>query len=132
MILKQGKQRLCAGRITKDVEIKKINTAKGERSKASIGVAVGENEYANFTAWGSVADYAGTLRKGDNVLICGVEGEPREYNGKTYTDISADYIAIQPTLAAMMEQMFTPSKQTPTQSSKKIDEMQEIPDDLPF
>lgn len=128
MIMKQGKNRLLAGRITKDVEVKTVETKKGSRFVAKFGVGVAEGEFANITAWGDMATYAGTFLKGDFVLVAGVEGEPREFNGKTYVDISPDYIALQPTAQPRHEM---PSRSA-TPYAAPPPEMQEIDSDLPF
>lgn len=46
----------------------------------------------NVTCWGDIGEVARTFRKGDQVLIAGTYGE-REYKGKMYGDIRADFVA---------------------------------------
>jgi single-stranded DNA-binding protein len=139
MILKQGNNRQFAGRIVRDVEVRQVNTDKGIRSVTSFGIGVGDREIINVTAWGSIADYAGTFRKGDNVQGSGTENPPRKYkdkNGeeKTAIDITLDYIAIQPTLSAVLDKVFAQTKPpAPPPARKGMDaDYQEPSDDLPF
>lgn len=54
-----------------------------------------ETVWANVKAWANLALVADGLQKGECVLVTG-RLEEREYNGKQYKDIIADYIGKAP------------------------------------
>lgn len=120
-----------AGRIIKDVDAKPVG--QNNTLKASFGVAVGnrkdnDDEIVNVVAWREDAEYAATLRKGDIVAVIGTESS-REYNGKTYTDITPVWMAKKPTVRGTHAQ----SQSAPPQHSyEPMSDMQEIDEDMPF
>ena len=63
-----------------------------------VGLAVGKRAdtttvWANVVAWHGLASLLSRARKGDPVFVIG-KLKSREYNGKTYTDLVADYIDV--------------------------------------
>lgn len=92
--LKQGDSMVIAGRLVKDVEVREVGA--NNTPMAKLGVSISRDEIVNAVAWRELAHYAGGLRKGDHVLVIGTMGEPREYNGKTYQDLTAEFIMRQP------------------------------------
>ena len=121
---KQENSVSVSGRITRDVELRIVQTRNGERSNAKFGIAYGDQKFANLSAWGEIADYAGTLRKGDRVRAEGTMQAPREYNGKTYQDIECDFLMRQPLASSMdSDAGYIPPAQP---------QMQETNDDMPF
>jgi single-stranded DNA-binding protein len=94
MQVKAGKAALVAGTVTKDAEYKTIGDANTPVASFSVAVnARGESGvFANCKAFGNpLANYARHIKKGDAVFAVGVL-ESREYNGKTYTDLSCQWL----------------------------------------
>ena len=91
---------IVAGTCGRDAELKYI----GERQtpKATVSVAVGKRKdgygdnltiWANVVAWRGLSDVLAGARKGDAILAIG-RVSTREYNGKTYSDLNADFVSI--------------------------------------
>ena len=104
---------IVAGACGRDAEIKYI----GERQtpKATVSVAVGKRKdgdgdnltiWANVVAWRGLADVLAGARKGDAILAIG-RVSTREYNGKTYSDLNADFVSI----ASIAQQAQQPAPQ---------------------
>jgi single-stranded DNA-binding protein len=87
---------LAAGNATKDAELKHVgekNTALGKFS-----IAAGKRKdtttiFLDIAAWRNLADYAAGVCKGDSVCAIG-RMESREYNGKTYHTLNADWLNV--------------------------------------
>ena len=96
MQIKLGDYVLVVGRATKDAEFKIVGAK--ESPVCSFGLNVGKRQdtttiFANCKAWYKWAEIAKNIRKGDDVLVIG-KTESREYNGKTYTDLIAEWVEI--------------------------------------
>lgn len=99
-----------------------VNTTSTGKKIGKVSVKAGENkdgtaEFYKVVAWEEHADRIGAIRKGDTVLAIGQLRE-REYNGRIYKDLNADFIAVNPklgggapTAAAPAEPAFTPVQQ---------------------
>ena len=98
-----GSVMIC-GYVPNDAEVRRV----GEKNtlRVTFGVKVGERPdetaiWANCQCWGSIANYAAQITKGDTVLAIGkLTSYTSEKNGKTYTDLECEYVAIQPKAAA--------------------------------
>lgn len=118
-----------AGRLIKDVEVKQVGEKQWK--KATLAIAVGDkkegdDEIINVIAKFALAEYAGELRKGDNVAVIGTKEKPREYNGKTYQDYTASWLCKQPTAQC------GDLRGEPTPPPKDPPYMQEIDESMPF
>ena len=85
---------LVVGKCTGDAEYKRVG--QKDSPVTSFSLIVGKRQdtttiFANCKAWYRWAEYAKHIKKGDQVLVIG-KLESREYNGKTYTDLVADWI----------------------------------------
>lgn len=80
---------LCAGFVSQEPEVK--DTAKGTRVKFS--VCYGKKQYLTCEAWGDtdVGAIASCLEKHDTVAVMGAY-RTWDYNGKTYSSVSADML----------------------------------------
>lgn len=94
-----GSVMIC-GYVPSDAEVRRVGDKNTLR--ASFGVKVGERPdgtavWANCQCWGSMASYAAQIVKGDSVLAIGtLSSYTSQQNGKTYTNLNCDYVAIQP------------------------------------
>ena len=84
---------LFAGRTIKDGSLYTTNIGKEIGSVDVIAYHRKDSTAAFLTikGWGPMARQVSKLSKGDPVLAAG-RLENREYNGKTYTDLTADFI----------------------------------------
>lgn len=95
---------MACGGCSKDAELVRVGE-KGRR-KCSVGLAVGKREngeaiWANVVAWHDLATILSAARKGAPVFVIG-RMESREHNGKTYTDLVAEYVSVcSPSTAAL-------------------------------
>ena len=123
---KSGDTILSAGYAFKDAEFKRVGDNQTPICEFAIvtgKLADGKSEFANCKAWRDLAVTASRIKKGDSVCVVG-RLESREYNGKTYTSVVADWLGV---VEAGLAQ---PTAIAPKQSS-----FQELPDDesdLPF
>lgn len=96
---KDGSVMVCGG-CSKDAELRHV----GEKAtpRCTVGVAVGKRQNAygeeetvwcNVVAWRAAAEALAGARKGTPVLVIG-RLEEREYEGKTYRDLVADYVSV--------------------------------------
>ena len=85
---------IVAGRATRDAESAYVGKNDTLRTKFSMAIgkdADGNTQYANVVAWRGLAEYARGIAKGTSVIVAGTL-ESRDYNGKTYTDLVADWL----------------------------------------
>lgn len=121
---------IVAGTCGRDGEYKLIG--EKQTPKATVSVAVGKREdangekttvWANVVAWRGLADVLAGARKGDAILAIG-RVSTREYNGKTYSDLNADFVSI----ASIAQQA-----QQPAPQGDPMTGLEEVEDDeLPF
>lgn len=91
---------MVCGFVPNDAELRRV----GEKKTlcATFGVKVGERPdgtavWANCQCWGAMANYAAQIVKGDSVLAIGtLSTYTSQQNGKTYTNLNCEYVAIQP------------------------------------
>lgn len=95
---------MVCGYVPNDAEVRRV----GEKNtlRTTFGVKVGERSdetaiWANCQCWGSVANYAAQITKGDIVLAIGkLSTYTSEKNGKTYTNLECEFVTIQPKAAS--------------------------------
>jgi len=88
---------MVCGRATKDAEFKTVREKNSRLCK--IRLAIGKRQdtttiFVNVVAWHHLASLLATAQKGDSVMVWGTMTEPREYNGKTYQDLQADWLSV--------------------------------------
>ena len=88
---------MVCGNATRDAELKIVGEKKTPNCK--IGLAIGKHKdtttiFVNVVAWRGLAHVLANVRKGDAVAVWGRMTEPREYNGKTYQDLQADWVGV--------------------------------------
>lgn len=84
---------LLTGNATRDAESRPVNG----KDHTVVGIKATEDKdgnavYVNLNGWRSTANAVGTILKGDSILAVGTL-KTREYNGKTYYDLDADFVA---------------------------------------
>ena len=93
MQAKLGEMVIVTGYCTKDAELKYVGESQKPLTVFSMSVGKRQDTTTIFVdckAWQSLAYRASGIHKGDSVFAVGRLSE-REYNGKTYTDISLEY-----------------------------------------
>lgn len=94
MQIKLGQGVLVTGRATKDAELKLVGAKDSPVAQFSIAAGKREDDttiFVEIKAWYRLAEYAEGIRKGDAVCAVG-EIEEREYNGKIYKTLVADWL----------------------------------------
>lgn len=94
MQAKIGESVLVVGKAIKDAEFKIVGAKDSPICSLSLNVGKRQDTttiFANVKAWYSLAEYSRHICKGDAVIAIG-HTESREYNGKTYTDLVAEWI----------------------------------------
>ena len=94
MQAKLGESVIVAGKAIKDAEYKIVGSKGSPVCSFSLNVGKRKDTttiFVNCKAWYGLANYAQNIQKGDNVIVIG-HTEEREYNGKTYTDLIAEWI----------------------------------------
>lgn len=135
--LTDGSVMVC-GTCGKDAEFKTVGEKKSR--KCTVSLAVGKWQafvedkpvtiWCNVVAWHDLASLLAPARKGDAVFVIG-RIKTREYNGKTYTDLEAEFLSVASVHAAMT----FPERATQVQGPTQGDLFQEVDDpesDLPF
>jgi len=105
---------IVAGKAIKDAEYKVVGDKGSPICSFSLNVGKRKDTttiFVNCKAWYALAKYSQDIRKGDTVIVIG-HTESREYNGKTYTDLTAEWMNI---ICAD----YTPSTSTETSPSGK-------------
>lgn len=93
---------LVVGKATRDAELKHVGAK--ESAVCSFSLSLGKRQdtttiFANCKAWHGLATYSENIQKGDTVAVIG-KTESREYNGKTYTDLVAEWLNIIPNMSS--------------------------------
>lgn len=93
--LSDGSIMVC-GNCGQDPELKTV----GEKNsrKCTVGLAVGKRHddstiWCNVVAWHDLAEVLAQAKKRTSVLVVG-RLKSREYQGKTYTDLEAEYVSV--------------------------------------
>ena len=91
---KDGTVMVCGG-CARDAELEYVGA--DSKRVCKVGLAVGKREdatvWCNVVAWHNLASLLSAAKKGDPVLAIG-KLKSREYNGKTYTDLVADFVSV--------------------------------------
>lgn len=87
---------MVVGGCSKDAQIEHVG--KDNKPVCKVGLAVGKREdgstiWVNVVGWYEAAAVLSEAEKGQQVLAIGSLKE-REYNGKTYTDLVADFVSV--------------------------------------
>lgn len=127
---KDGSVMVCGG-VARDAELEHV----GQDSKrvCKVGVAVGKDEegktkWCNVVAWHDLASILCVARKGDPVMVIG-KLKTREYNGKEYTDLIADFVSVASVRAVAEAEAAHPTFTPPPESFETLGEDDE---ELPF
>ena len=125
---------MVAGRATRDAEFKVVGEKQSRLCK--VGLAVGKRKdtttiYVEIAAWHALASVLAAARKGDAVLVVGRLTEPREYNGKSYQDLEAEFLSVA-SVSAAAEAMAAAAPRpsgppTPAGSAAQEDDDGELP-----
>ena len=120
---------LVIGKAACDGELNE--TSSGKRiGKVSVKAAEEKNgtaKWVTVTMWDSQSIYAASVRKGDAVLAVG-NLKTREYNGKEYIDLNAEYINTCGNGAEMPSTNFAPAGEP----VNIFTDMDDVGDELPF
>lgn len=86
---------LLAGRAAKDGEMLSTRSGKkvGSVSVPAYNRQDGTTAWLTVKGWGHWADVVASARKGDSIFAMG-RIDSRDYNGRTYSDLAADYVCI--------------------------------------
>ena len=90
----EGNARRITGRVVGEVKFSTVGA--NETPLTRFGVKCGEGregEIVNVKCWRGLAEIAKEINNGDSVDVSGFV-EQREYEGKTYYDLVADYINV--------------------------------------
>lgn len=83
---------LLCGNATRDADAPPAGSKRPAKvSVAGINHENGDTTYINVNGWRDRAADVMAVRKGDSILVIGTMKE-REYNGKKYFDLDADFI----------------------------------------
>ena len=139
MIFSSGRNRLVIGNVTKDAEYKLV----GEKQSAMcrFGIAADKDKddqtvFVNVVAWRRWAEVTAGLRKGDSVLVAG-HIESREYEGKKYYDLVADFVIPGTRPDGQRQEADKPKARTAEKQQESVleqvrAELEACADDLPF
>lgn len=123
---------LLQGTATKDAEWAPVN----DKPHAKVSIAAqtgpdGETIYVNLNGWRDRAEQVAEIAKRDSVLAVGVL-KRREYNGKLYYDLDADFVALSG--AGLIDREGASPRQAPASgTSAEFEDMGDVDDgDLPF
>jgi len=94
MRISQKNNEIAVGVVVKEPVLSVTKNGKNV-CKFSLGLGKdsdGENMYANVVCWGELALAAAQeIKPKDSVMVIGIN-KSREYNGKTYTDLNAEWV----------------------------------------
>lgn len=108
---KVGSGAIVAGKAIRDAECREVSNGV---QKVTIAVSSGikpDSPIVNVVAWRDLAEVAKPIKKGDRVLAVG-EVQTREYNGRTYSDLVADWL-MTANKAAVLPVALDPADDTP-------------------
>ena len=122
---------LVVGTVTKDAETKYVGAKNS--CVTTFSLIAGQNKdttkiFVNCKAWFHLAEYASGIQKGDSVCIIG-KVEEREYNGKTYKTLVADWLSFN-SKSLKTGHTTQQSFETPKQSDFEEVETEEVKEDI--
>ena len=96
-------------------------------------VCYGKKKYMNCAVWanGPLADLVGRLEKHDVVMVSG-EYQKWEYNGKNYSNVTADYVGIAGAGSVATPAMPNSTSTPPNDDGGEFAELDDSDGDLPF
>lgn len=104
--LTDGSVMVC-GACGRDAEFSTVGANNSRKCTVSLAVCKRAGEdgkqkavWCNVVAWHDLASLLAPARKGDAVFVVG-RLKSREYNGKTYTDLEAEFVSVASVHAAM-------------------------------
>lgn len=129
---------LVTGRCSRDAEFKRVGEKDSRMCR--VGLAVGKRPdpenptgepitaWANVVAWHDLASVLSPARKGDAVLVVG-RLKQREHDGKTYTDLEAEFVSVASSHPAAPPCDAVPTRSVPDDPFSDLDDDD---GDLPF
>lgn len=96
MQTKIGDSVLVVGKAIKDAEYKRVGSKDSPVTSFSLNVGKRKDTttiFVNCKAWYALAEHSFNISKGDTVIVIG-HTEEREYNGKTYVDLIAEWLNV--------------------------------------
>ena len=90
---KIGEYVLITGKLIKDAEYRTVGQNRIEQTRFAVSTGK-DDPLVSCTAWRTMAKSCAELKKGARVFVTGTISK-REYNGKTYEDLTVDFLARQ-------------------------------------
>lgn len=124
-----------SGKAIKDAEYKIVGAKNSPIASFTINAGKRKDTttiFINCKAWWGLGDYAANIKKGDAVYAIG-KVEDREYNGKTYSDLSCEwlnFVSCKHESAPVTGVVVDGYK--PTVSAENFEELDEDGEKLPF
>jgi single-stranded DNA-binding protein len=131
MQAKLGDSIMIIGNASKDAEFKHVGEKQTPNSKFSLIIgkdADNKSIFVDCEAWSRLAYIASQIQKGDIVMAIGTV-KTREYNGKTYKTLTADWVDIKGS-TAKAEQPASQPQTPPAEAPMNLNP--EDTDGLPF
>ncbi len=126
---------LVQGIAGKDAELKQAGRAMlGKVSVAAVQNADESTMWVTINGWRDRANDVGAISKGDSVMAIGTLNT-REYNGKSYIDVDADFVCISGIrngVATTKAAGSYAASNYPADPAAGFDELDEEAGDLPF
>ena len=117
MKLSKESNALVTGWLVGDPKFSQVGSESIPKVSFAINPCLGKDApLVSVVAWREMAEICRALHKRDRVLVAGTIGV-REYQGKTYTDLTADFVLAMP----------HPDEQLSLEGMKEI-----TPEDIPF
>ena len=129
---KLGDMVIVTGKASGDAEFKLVGAKNSPLCTFSLIAGKRKDTttiFVNCKAWYGLAHYCENVKKGDSVAVIGTL-EEREYNGKTYTDLVAEWINFVSSDDAPQREL-APNG-TPFPAGVTFEESADDGDDLPF
>ena len=90
----EGMNRIFTGRLIKNAKYQTVGEKKYPKTELALAFGKEANEIITVALWYESATQAAGLKKNDRVLVGGVLSS-REYEGKTYWTLDADFFVVQ-------------------------------------
>lgn len=90
----EGMNRIFTGRLIKNAKYQTVGEKKYPKTELALAFGKEANEIINVAIWFESATQAAGLKKNDHILVGGILSS-REYEGKTYWTLDADFFAVQ-------------------------------------
>lgn len=123
---------LLQGNATRDGEWAPVNGKDhGKVSVAAAQDATGDTVFVTINGWRDKAADVADVRKMDSVLAIGTL-KIRDYNGKQYYDLDADFICLSGTSGSSIDRGSNAPEYPPASSAPQFSEMPDEAGELPF